>query len=90
VQAGGRGDARDAGSDPRLRWGSCDARGVLRINWRIVQAPAALIDYVLVHELVHLEHRAHGRAFWEAVAAWMPDFEERRRRLRELGPGLVW
>ena len=76
--------------EQQRRWGSCDARGVVRINWRIIQAPRALIDYVLVHELVHLEHRAHGPAFWKAVARCLPDYEDRRRRLRALGPSLVW
>lgn len=74
----------------RRRWGSCDAAGVLRINWRIVQAPPSLMDYVLVHEYTHVEQRAHGPAFWEAVARWMPDYDDRRRRLRAMGPRLVW
>jgi predicted metal-dependent hydrolase len=72
------------------RWGSCDRFGVLRINWRIIQAPVALIEYVLVHELAHLGHRSHDRKFWEAVGRWLPDYDERRARLRELGPSLVW
>jgi predicted metal-dependent hydrolase len=72
------------------RWGSCDRRGVLRINWRIVQAHIPLIEYVLVHELAHLQHKGHDRAFWKAVGQWMPDYDERRTRLRELGPSLVW
>lgn len=76
--------------EQQRRWGSCDAEGVLRINWRIVQAPVALVDYVLVHECVHREHREHGAAFWESVGRWLPDYEERRRRLREIGAGLVW
>lgn len=76
--------------EQRRRWGSCDASGALRINWRIVQAPIPLIDYVLVHELAHREHRDHSREFWRAVDLAMPDFEERRRRLRTLGPSLEW
>lgn len=76
--------------EQRKRWGSCDAEGMLRINWRIIQAPQTLIDYVLVHELVHVEHRAHGPEFWAALARWMPDYEARRRRLREMGPLMAW
>lgn len=72
------------------RWGSCDRTGALRINWRIIQAPIALIEYVLVHELAHLEHRGHDRKFWAAVGQWLPDYEQRRARLRELGSALVW
>ncbi len=76
--------------EQRRRWGSCDPTGTLRINWRIVQAPIPLIEYVLVHELAHIEHRDHGPAFWSQVGSWLPDYEERRRRLRLLGPSLEW
>lgn len=76
--------------DQQRRWGSCDAKGTVRINWRIIQAPAALIDYVLVHELTHLDHPTHGREFWAAVGRVMPDYEDRRARLRVLGPRLEW
>jgi predicted metal-dependent hydrolase len=72
------------------RWGSCDRRGVLRINWRIIQAHIPLIEYVLVHELAHLGNRSHDRSFWKAVGQWLPDYDQRRARLRELGPSLVW
>jgi predicted metal-dependent hydrolase len=76
--------------EQRARWGSCDARGTLRINWRIIQAPVPLIDYVLLHEVTHLAHPAHDRAFWAALGRKMPDYEGRRDRLRLLGPDLVW
>jgi predicted metal-dependent hydrolase len=72
------------------RWGSCDRSGVLRINWRIIQAHLPLIDYVLVHELAHLKNRGHDRKFWDAVGQWLPDYEQRRARLLALGPSLVW
>jgi hypothetical protein len=76
--------------EQQRRWGSCDARGTLRINWRIVQAPVRLIDYVLAHELVHLRVPTHGPAFWRELGRAMPDYEDRRARLRELGPSLMW
>lgn len=76
--------------EQRSRWGSCSRDGVLRINWRIIQAPAPLIDYVLVHELAHRVHRNHDHAFWRTVSKWLPDYDTRRARLRELGPTLVW
>ena len=76
--------------EQRKRWGSCDASGTLRINWRIVQAPIPLIEYVLAHELVHLVHREHGPEFWATLGRMMPDYEDRRRRLRALGPALEW
>jgi len=72
------------------RWGSCDHSGTIRLNWRIIQAPMRLVDYVVVHELVHLRHRGHGRDYWQAVGRVMPDYERRRRDLRERGAFLVW
>ena len=76
--------------DQNKRWGSCDARGVLRLNWRIIQAPAALIEYVLVHELAHLVHPKHGAEFWATVGRYLPGYGDARARLKELGPRLVW
>jgi predicted metal-dependent hydrolase len=76
--------------DPRKRWGSTSASGTVRINWRIIQAPLSLVDYVVVHELVHLGHPNHTAQFWAAVGRVMPNYEERKARLRELGPRLEW
>ena len=45
-------------SDQQKRCGSCDRNGTIRLNWRIIQAPMRLVDYVVVHELVHLQHRS--------------------------------
>jgi predicted metal-dependent hydrolase len=71
--------------DQRQRWGSCAANGAIRFNWRIVMAEPSLIDYVVVHELLHLRIRNHGSAFWTEMAAAMPDYLVRRGRLREFG-----
>lgn len=73
-----------------MRWGSCDARGNLRFTWRIIQAPMALIDYVVAHELVHVRHRNHDAGFWRELARVMPDCEQRRSGLRLRGPALEW
>ncbi len=72
------------------RWASCDATQILRFNWRIVQAPVSLIDYVVAHELVHLQHRHHTPDFWAALGRVLPDYEERREALRRIGERLVW
>ena len=77
-------------SDQRKRWGSCDQRGTIRLNWRIVQAPMRLVDYVVVHELVHLRRRGHDREFWQTVGRVMPDYERRREELRQCGDRLAW
>lgn len=74
--------------DQRLRWASCSPDGTLRFNWRVVMAEPAILDYVVVHELVHLAVKNHAAAFWTHIAAALPDYAVRRRRLRELGPYL--
>jgi len=71
------------------RWGSCSRDGVVRFNWRIVMAPASLIDYVVVHELCHLRHAHHDESFWRLVASVLPDYQLRRGRLRRAGPRYV-
>jgi predicted metal-dependent hydrolase len=67
------------------RWASCDPEGVLRFNWRIIQASMRLVDYVVAHELVHLSHREHTRDLWSALGKAMPDYEGRRAQLRLTG-----
>lgn len=74
--------------DQLRRWGSCTTSGTIRLNWRLVMAAPALIDYVVVHELAHLRAMNHSSAFWAHVAAVIPDYRERRARLREVGPTL--
>ena len=77
-------------SDQQKRWGSCDRSGTIRLNWRIIQAPMRLVDYVVVHELVHLRHRGHDREYWQAVGRIMPDYERRRDDLTHRGVNLTW
>lgn len=72
------------------RWASCDDRGVLRFNWRLIQAPMKLVDYVVVHELVHLVHRDHGKMFWGRVGEVMPDYENRATLLAKRAPLFLW
>lgn len=68
----------------RRRWGSCSVRGTLRLSWRVLQLPAALADYVIAHELCHLAHLDHSPRFWARVAEVLPDYRERRARLRAI------
>ncbi|MFT5840495.1 MAG: putative metal-dependent hydrolase [Flavobacteriales bacterium] len=58
------------------RWGSCTAKGVLNFHWKCAMLPMSVLDYVVVHELSHLEHRNHSSAFWRSVEKVMPNFEE--------------
>jgi len=69
----------------RTRWGSCSATGSLSFTWRLVQAPLAVVDYVVVHELVHTVFHDHSKQFWHRVGTVMPEYKEHRRWLREHG-----
>lgn len=67
------------------RWGSCSSKGELRFNWRIIMAPMSLVDYVVAHEVCHLEVRNHSAAFRSLLGTILPDHEVRRERLRIQG-----
>lgn len=69
----------------RRRWGSCSRRGSLNFSYRLLFAPLPVIDYVVVHELVHMRHLNHSRAFWNGVAEVLPDFRKHNRWLKEHG-----
>ena len=66
----------------RWRWGSCSPSGHICLNWRLVQMPDAVRDYVLIHELMHLRQMNHSRKFWKLVAAACPDYQAARAYLR--------
>lgn len=68
-------------SSAMSRWGSCNSRGEVRLAWRLVKAPPELIDYVVFHELAHLRHMNHSRAFWAEVERQCPDYRALRARL---------
>ena len=70
-------------TDATQRWGSCNHLGGLNFSWRLIQAPLEIVDYVIVHELVHLRQPDHSRKFWKKVEALMPDYKRRREWLRE-------
>jgi predicted metal-dependent hydrolase len=69
-------------SNARTRWGTCHVDGRIRLNWRLIQVPPALIDYVVVHELAHLREPNHSSRFWSQVGSVLPDYKERRLALR--------
>lgn len=71
--------------DQRSRWGSCSADGTLRFNWRIVMAEPDLIDYLVVHELLHMRIRSHSSRFHAELANVMPDYRDCELRLNEFG-----
>ncbi len=76
--------------DQKKRWGSCNAKGELRFNWRLVMAPLELLDYVVVHEMAHLKVLDHSPKFWRLVEQIMPDYKTQHQALHDLGPSLYW
>lgn len=66
----------------RTRWGSCSPGARIRLNWRLIQMPPDIVDYVVAHEVAHLREMNHSARFWDTVAILIPDHHERRRRLR--------
>ena len=72
-------------SSARTHWGSCSASGNIRINWRLVQAPNFVLDYVIAHELAHLLHANHSKQFWAETARLYPAWQRARTWLRSHG-----
>lgn len=71
------------------RWGSCSPENIIRVNWRLIMAPLAILDYVIVHELCHVRNKNHGPRFWAQVASAMPDWKSKRKHLHAIGGGLT-
>jgi len=69
----------------KSRWGSCSAKGRLSFNVKLVLAPPKITDYVIIHELCHLQYMNHKKEFWDMVGQLQPDYQERRKYLRENG-----
>lgn len=74
--------------DQSSRWGSCSASGTLSFSWRLVLAPAFVLDYVAAHEVAHMREMNHGAKFWTHVDRVCPHMEEAREWLRIHGPDL--
>jgi predicted metal-dependent hydrolase len=73
----------------RTRWASCSRSGAMSFNWRLLLAPEAVLDYVVWHEVCHLEVMDHSPRFWRLVAARSPGYREHVRWLRANGQALV-
>lgn len=71
--------------EQKTRWGSCSRKGNLNFNWRLMLAPDAVLDYVVVHELAHRLEMNHSSRFWQIVAEIMPDYRQYRGWLRRYG-----
>ena len=75
--------------DQKTRWGSCSGEGNLNFNWRLIFAPAGVLDYVVVHELAHRKEMNHSPRFWRVVEDTMPEYRKYQKWLKENGRGLL-
>ena len=73
----------------RTRWASCSATGAMSFNWRLLLAPEPVLDYVVEHEVCHLEVMDHSPRFWRLLESRVPDWREHARWLRRYGSTLV-
>lgn len=71
-------------SNAKSRWGSCSSRGDIRINWRLMQAPPHIINYVISHELGHIKEMNHSAKFWAVVASIYPEYKAAEKELKTL------
>jgi predicted metal-dependent hydrolase len=79
-------EIRDLG----FRWGSCTQAGRIFINWKLLQLPVRLADYVITHELAHLVVHDHGPEFWALLDRSMPDWKKRQEELRKKAAEIYW
>lgn len=75
-------------SHAATRWGSCSSSGTISLNIGLMQVPEVLRDYVILHELAHLNHMDHSATFWEEVSTHDPRYKEHRRKLKAFSPGV--
>jgi len=72
-------------TNAQKRWGSCNHKGILNFSWRLMTMPLRVIDYVVVHELVHILEKNHSKSFWDKVKIILPDYGKLKKLLREKG-----
>ncbi|MCX6761672.1 MAG: SprT family zinc-dependent metalloprotease [Candidatus Moranbacteria bacterium] len=70
-------------SNAKTNWGSCGPKNSLNFNWRLIMAPESVMDYVIIHELMHIIEKNHSARFWNKVAVVMPEYKSARKWLRE-------
>jgi len=69
----------------KTRWGSCSARGTISLNWRLIQAPPFVVDYLIIHELMHRREMNHSARYWKLVAGAFPDYRRAEQWLKKSG-----
>lgn len=73
----------------RSRWGSCSRTGTISLNWRLIQSPSSVLDYLILHELAHMLHPNHSHSFWRCVEQWCPSYRESEIWLKKEGRILI-
>lgn len=73
----------------KTRWASCTPKGNLNFHWKCIMAPPSVLDYLIVHELIHLKHLNHSRKFWDDVSIIIPDYKSHEEWLRKNGVKLT-
>jgi len=84
----GRAPGRVTIRDQKSRWGSLSSKGNLNFNWKLILAPVQALDYVVIHELCHLQEFNHSRRFWALVKQQMPEYEAWKNWLKDNGKSL--
>lgn len=76
--------------DQRTRWGSCSSAKNINLNQKLLFLPPDLVDYILIHELCHTAQMSHSKNFWNLVGKYLPDYAERRKRMRIYEKEITW
>jgi len=76
--------------DQRTRWGSCSPQNAISLNQKLILLPPQLVEYVIIHELCHTQVHSHSKKFWSRVANYLPDYQARRKLLREYEKKIPW
>jgi len=75
-------------SNANTRWGSCNSKSEIRLNWKLIQAPPHIINYVTAHELAHLKEMNHSARFWAVVESIFPEYKKAEKELKQLSSRL--
>lgn len=76
--------------DQQTRWGSCSSSGVISLNWRLIMVPSSVVDYIIIHELMHLREMSHSPRFWKFVEMAFPQYRESEDWLKTHHSELGW
>ena len=76
--------------EAKTRWGSCSSKGTLVFNWKLILMPRNVLDYLVVHELMHIKQQNHSKKYWQEVESVMPNYKQEERWLKEHGTHFIY